>query len=389
MDGFLPLHFAAQAGHVEVLKLLVRHIGSKGEYGAMKKHVNCVVTKGKKTALHLALSKGHAECGRFLVLKGASCEMKTAQNQTALDLCSEELKEELMGKAKVAAKEAEEAERAKKDTPEAKKTEVAEPPTKKQKTGVQVVPTEAIEGLPPTPMPLTSLKDPPTGLLVAGPWPLENIDLVDDGEKSYPAGIPGMADVEWDLKIKEEPEEDGIVWCFQALETDGNKLHLKMKKSSKKLLYYTHLSDEAMMLDKDSKCNACGLVILLETSDRLLVCQEGKSSPLTSLDFVQVISEALQSLCSPEILGTAIGSTRILGLLEAPEAQDGFRHHLVAACRIALTSEEVAKLHKVTLLSFREGTKTSGTTTALEEYLKTLTDELTHRSVALLRALLG
>ena len=27
---------------------------------------------------------------------------------------------------------------------------------------------------------------------------------------------------------QEEPEEDGIVWCFQALETDGNKLHLKM-----------------------------------------------------------------------------------------------------------------------------------------------------------------
>ena len=29
------------------------------------------------------------------------------------------------------------------------------------------------------------------GLLVAGPWPLENIDLVDDGEKSYPAGLGG------------------------------------------------------------------------------------------------------------------------------------------------------------------------------------------------------
>ena len=29
------------------------------------------------------------------------------------------------------------------------------------------------------------------GLLVAGPWPLENIDLVDDGEKSYPAGLRG------------------------------------------------------------------------------------------------------------------------------------------------------------------------------------------------------
>ena len=26
------------------------------------------------------------------------------------------------------------------------------------------------------------------GLLVAGPWPLDHIDLVDDGEKSYPAG---------------------------------------------------------------------------------------------------------------------------------------------------------------------------------------------------------
>ena len=34
---------------------------------------------------------------------------------------------------------------------------------------------------------------------------------------------------------QEEPEEDGTVWCFQALETDGNKLHLKMYLGKKKL----------------------------------------------------------------------------------------------------------------------------------------------------------
>lgn len=42
MDGFLALHFAAQQGHVEVLKLLLRHVSTKGERGAVKKHVNSV-----------------------------------------------------------------------------------------------------------------------------------------------------------------------------------------------------------------------------------------------------------------------------------------------------------------------------------------------------------
>ena len=31
MDGFLALHFAAQSGHVEVLRLLVRKMSSKGQ----------------------------------------------------------------------------------------------------------------------------------------------------------------------------------------------------------------------------------------------------------------------------------------------------------------------------------------------------------------------
>eukprot|EP00913_Durusdinium_trenchii_P014160 g13288.t1 len=58
MDGFLPLHFAAQSGHLEV-----------GErFGGPAPNGSFQVAKGKKSALHLALLKGHQDCARFLVM---------------------------------------------------------------------------------------------------------------------------------------------------------------------------------------------------------------------------------------------------------------------------------------------------------------------------------
>jgi hypothetical protein len=32
--------------------------------------------------------QGHAECARFLVMKGSSCEAKTSNGQTAFEMCS-------------------------------------------------------------------------------------------------------------------------------------------------------------------------------------------------------------------------------------------------------------------------------------------------------------
>ncbi|CAJ1392833.1 unnamed protein product [Effrenium voratum] len=275
MDGFLALHFAAQSGHVEVLRLLVRKMSSKGEYAAVKRHVNRVVRKGKRTALHLALLKGHSECARFLVQKGASVELQTAQNQTALELCKDEaLREELAGKAKEAkveeAKAEEEEAKAKaaaEDAPSA-----SEPPSKRRKEdpGGDL----PMAGLPTAPV---TLEKP--GVLAAGAWALATVGLHAETEKAYPAGVSAMADVEWDLKIKEAPEEDGCVLCFRSLEEVGERLRLKMQRSSKKLLYYTHFSDEAAMMEKDSRCNACGVTVLLETSDGQLVLQPGTERP--------------------------------------------------------------------------------------------------------------
>jgi len=86
MDGYLPLHFAAQAGHVGVLRLLIRRLAT-GKFGEVKRYVNRAVTKGKRSALQLALQKNHAECARFLVTKGAAVDEESREDMN--DLCGE------------------------------------------------------------------------------------------------------------------------------------------------------------------------------------------------------------------------------------------------------------------------------------------------------------
>ncbi|CAJ1350896.1 unnamed protein product [Effrenium voratum] len=401
MDGFLALHFAAQSGHVEVLRLLVRKMSSKGEYAAVKRHVNRVVRKGKRTALHLALLKGHSECARFLVQKGASVELQTAQNQTALELCKDEaLREELAGKAKEAkveeAKAEEEEAKAKaaaEDAPSA-----SEPPSKRRKEdpGVGV----PMAGLPTAPV---TLEKP--GVLAAGAWALATVGLHAETEKAYPAGgvraegrgVSAMADVEWDLKIK--APEDGCVLCFRSLEEVGERLRLKMpgprrrQRSSKKLLYYTHFSDEAAMMEKDSRCNACGVTVLLETSDGQLVLQPGTERPwqlpgalVSGCDLAPVLVEALQGLQQEASL---VRSARILGLLDAGDAPNGRRHELVAALRLPQTAAQMAS--ELGFAPLRGEKAADVTQVAMEELLKEeeKLSAMQSRAVGLLQALLN
>jgi len=410
MDGFLPLHFAAQSGHLEVLRLIVKKLGSKGEHGVIKRHVNRVVSKGKRSALHLALQKGHSECAKFLAMKSASTELMTAQGQTALDLCqNEELRKELAGHAKKAKEEEDE-----ENEGEDAETQVTEPPVKKRAvessdpSGAAAVPVPvAVDSPPMRGLPSQPKKPSAPGLLCSGPLPLGQVKLQADAtEKSYPAGVPAMADVEWDLKVKEEPSlTDGPVWCLQDYEEDDNtkRLTLRIQKSSKRLLHYTHFSDEALMIAKEARCNACGLILLMESEDGLLLFErkeEGtclpQSGSLTSDSLSRQISEAVTSFALPsDAASAALGSARLLGVLDVGEdAPNGHRHELVLGLRLPKTAAEVKSsagdAQELVFVSF-PGLEVAApdATSSLEEILSESSKlpQMHERAVKLLQAL--
>lgn len=80
MDGFTSLHFAAQSASAEApgcIRFLVKK--SKGL-------LNQRITKGNKSALHLAASKGNVPNVTTLLELGADISAKTTAGQTAADL---------------------------------------------------------------------------------------------------------------------------------------------------------------------------------------------------------------------------------------------------------------------------------------------------------------
>lgn len=75
-----PLHLAAQNGHAAVLKLL------------LKKNVKSDTTTGEDawTALHFAAAAGHLACVKVLLKNGANVLLKTKSNKSPLDLAKNE-----------------------------------------------------------------------------------------------------------------------------------------------------------------------------------------------------------------------------------------------------------------------------------------------------------
>mmetsp|Transcript_47759 Transcript_47759/g.107200 ORF Transcript_47759/g.107200 Transcript_47759/m.107200 type:complete len:251 (-) Transcript_47759:17-769(-) len=244
--------------------------------------------------------------------------------------------------------------------------------------------------------------------MVCGPFSLEEVAVaIEEDPKAYPAGVSEAAESAWDLKVKEAPEvEDAPVWCLLSAERTP-QLRLKMQYSSQKLLHYTHFCDAAKSLDQDSRCNACGLALLVETLDGHLVVVKAEASwsLLPGMDalFSCSLKESLsQALCPFESLGTsqaALESARILGLLDASkEAPNGYRHILVASCRLPQTAPQVAA-------GLSSGAKALGfaplpgteavegvETVALEDLLRSeapLLPELQRRAVWLMRELMA
>jgi ankyrin repeat protein len=75
-DGFTPLHFASQNGHLPVVKVLVQS----------RANIDRCLVNSKRTALHLAALKGHAEVIKYLIAKGADLEKEDRDHKNPLDL---------------------------------------------------------------------------------------------------------------------------------------------------------------------------------------------------------------------------------------------------------------------------------------------------------------
>lgn len=80
MDGFTPLHFAAQSVSPEA-PACIRFLVKKN-----KGLLNQRITKGNKSALHLAASKGSVPNVTTLLELGADMTAKTTSGQTAAEL---------------------------------------------------------------------------------------------------------------------------------------------------------------------------------------------------------------------------------------------------------------------------------------------------------------
>lgn len=362
-DGYLGLHFAAQQGHLEVVRALLGHLRTHGERGSIKKHVNRIVDKGKKSALHLALQKGHEDLARFLAMKGSSLEATTAQGQTAEDLCkTPELKAELRGASAVAASAAaEEGGGDVTDEPPAKRREL-EPglaETAAEKLAASLAAPEVIV-LARQSAAEKSASETVEGVLFRGPIALSKVVVTAAAtERAYPAGISALADVHWTGELAETPDlKDGPVWCISQVQQQppeavtDRTLQLAMQRSSHKLLLFTHFSEEADMVAKDDRCNACSLTLLLETADGLLVLHKPKEGQLWqtlprsrivgSADLGPVLQSMLKEAGQADAPSDSVSSTRLLALVDAGEsAPDGYRHELVFCLRLAFAADVV------------------------------------------------
>eukprot|EP01041_Mallomonas_annulata_P013034 gene13034-27510_t len=92
-DGFTALHFAVQSGDVDSCEVLIKK--NKSLLGSR-------VSKGNKTALHLASAKNNVALVRLLIALGADITAQTNKRETAFDLTnSEDVKTVLLESLKV------------------------------------------------------------------------------------------------------------------------------------------------------------------------------------------------------------------------------------------------------------------------------------------------
>lgn len=79
LDNWTPLHFAANEGHLEIIKLLLTQKDIKVDS----------LSKANRTALHLACIRGHVGIVRALHEKQANINISDHEGNTALHFASE------------------------------------------------------------------------------------------------------------------------------------------------------------------------------------------------------------------------------------------------------------------------------------------------------------
>mmetsp|Transcript_58212 Transcript_58212/g.125865 ORF Transcript_58212/g.125865 Transcript_58212/m.125865 type:complete len:285 (+) Transcript_58212:748-1602(+) len=200
------------------------------------------------------------------------------------------------------------------------------------------------------------------GVSACGPFDLGQVNLkASDSDKTYPPGVSALADVHWTFTASKSGESDGPVWCFVSCEigvaAEKRTLGLLLQRSSKKLLHYTHMSEEGRLLPSAVRCNACGLTLLSETADGLLVFEEVLDVPgqapclaaapsggiLQTLDLGSAVEGVLAKWgCAPEDAAGSAASATLLALLDSrEEAPSGRRHELLVGIRLPTTATEV------------------------------------------------
>lgn len=80
LDGFTALHFAAASGDAACCQILIKR---------QKSLMSMRISKGNKTALHLAIAKGHLDVVKCLLESGADITAKTGAGKTVLELASD------------------------------------------------------------------------------------------------------------------------------------------------------------------------------------------------------------------------------------------------------------------------------------------------------------
>lgn len=81
-DNFTALHFAIQSGSIESCQILLKYD---------KSLANSRISKGNKSALHLAASKGNFEIVKELLEAGADPSAMTSTRQSVLDVVNDPL----------------------------------------------------------------------------------------------------------------------------------------------------------------------------------------------------------------------------------------------------------------------------------------------------------
>lgn len=368
-DGCLASHFAAQQGHKEVLQLLVR-AASQGGPGSVVEFLSRAM-KGKKSALHVAVAKGHAECAEFLAsevdrhLKGHG------------GVCESELQMEHQRRMEAGG-----------PTREGKRNRdlVSEHTSEAKRSHVTAMHGRLI---------VNSQEASDLGVSSLGPFRFSLVAVMVEGVKTYPPGVAELADIHWSELPRTALASHSPVLSLlrqEVRQTEGHRaLNLVTRTSSYKFAAYSKDNPDGL-LSAPARCVALGALLLIETSDgQLLVrCRLGQepwkliSSDILEQEFVAQLQGKLQREFALA-LDKDVSSASVLAVMESRiSGRDEVLFHTV----LKLSADDLRMRCPRSELEFVHvrDTKSCASVTSLEE-IEGEEADLLRRSVQLVARL--